>query len=246
MHHKVYYQTFSSGGAGVPLLRARNLSLVLLVALATACVSSGDRSTPRPTNARPADASNATTPLDAGAPANGTAAQGAEPIGRATDPASAPTNWKERIAQPYVFLERIGDYRQLGTAMRELLALAESGAVTPNGPPFALFYDDPAQTPVDRLRAQVCLPVAGPTTALPVGVSYAVLPRAMVVYSRVAGAYPDVPRVYPTLIAYMQQLGWTAGGPIREIYLVNPAAAESSTYDELVTEVQIPWSSAGG
>lgn len=149
-------------------------------------------------------------------------------------------NWKERRAQPYVFVEHVGDYRALGDAMRALLSGAAAAGVESSGPPFALFFDDPARVPVEGLRARACLPVGQRPASLD-GLRYEVLPSAMVVYGRVSGPYPDVPRSYPALLGYMHKLGWKAEGPIREIYLVDPGQAES--FDELVAEVQVPWTS---
>ncbi len=63
----------------------------------------------------------------------------------------------------------------------------------------------------------------------------------MVVYARVSGSYPELPRVYPALFGYLTGLGWVAGGPIREVYLTNPADVNS--FAELRAEVQIPWRS---
>jgi len=176
--------------------------------------------------------------LEAGTPSSAQV----EAIGSLTDPLAAPTNWKERMAQPYVFLEKLGDYRDLGEPMRRLLALAESQGVRVTGAPFALFYEDPGRVPVSQLRARVCLPVDEQPRNAP-GLSFDVLDRAMVAYTRVSGPYPDVARVYPALFRFMSELHWSPGAPIREIYLVNPAQAE--TFDELVTEVQVPWSFGG-
>lgn len=65
----------------------------------------------------------------------------------------------------------------------------------------------------------------------------------MVVYARVAGAYPEVARTYPALFSYLTSLGWQQGGPVREVYLVNPG--DVASYGDLVTEVQIPWTAPG-
>lgn len=146
-------------------------------------------------------------------------------------------NWKERRAQPYVFVEHVGDYRQLGDAMRTLLASAAQAHMKPSGPPFALFYDDPARVAVGELRARACLPVEERPRVD--GLRFEVLPGAMVAYARVTGPYPDVPRTYPAILAYMRKLGWAPGAPVREIYLVDPGQALG--YEELVAEVQIPW-----
>jgi effector-binding domain-containing protein len=148
-------------------------------------------------------------------------------------------NWKERLAQPYVFLEKRGDYRELGETMRTLLTAAEKLGLETKGAPFALFFDDPGRVQREELRARVCLPVA----QRPLGAGalrYDVLPRAMVVYAEVRGPYPELARSYPALFAYLQELGWQAGAPIRETYLMNPA--EVRDHAELVAEVQIPWS----
>jgi effector-binding domain-containing protein len=148
-------------------------------------------------------------------------------------------NWKERLAQPYVFLELRGDYRRLGDGMRRLLAEAQELELELDGTPFALFYDDPGRVALDELRARVCLPVGARPGRLG-ALQYDVLPRAMVVYARVPGAYPEVARSYPALFAYLGELGWSQGGPVREQYLVNPL--DAAQHSELLTEVQIPWS----
>jgi effector-binding domain-containing protein len=173
--------------------------------------------------------------LDAVAPGPATevSAQPVSGTGQALE-----ANWKERIAQPYVHLEVRGDYRDMGAVMRRLFAAASEVQLEPSGAPFALFFDDPGQVAIEELRARACLPVRARPERLGT-LSFDVLPRAMVVYARVAGAYPEVPRSYPALFTYLRELGWRAGGPIREVYLVDPGSVQS--YAELVPEVQIPW-----
>jgi effector-binding domain-containing protein len=148
-------------------------------------------------------------------------------------------NWKERMSQPYVFLQRRGDYRRLGQAMRELLECAQDAGLETTGAPFALFFDDPGRVPAAELRARVCLPVGDRPGRLPERVEFDVLPRSMVVYARVRGSYPEVASAYPALFQYLHELGWRQGGPIREVYLVNPLEAQG--HDDVLTEVQIPW-----
>lgn len=148
-------------------------------------------------------------------------------------------NWKERLAQPYVFLEKRGDYRELGDTMRTLLTAASELGLTTKGAPFTLFYDDPGRVQREELRARVCLPVAERPARVG-ALRYDVLPRAMVVYAEVRGPYPELPRSYPALFAYLKELGWQPGAPIREIYLVNPS--EVASHGELLAEVQVPWS----
>ena len=68
---------------------------------------------------------------------------------------------------------------------------------------------------------------------------YDVLPHATVAYTHVRGAYPEVPKVYGTLVQYMNKLNWLMAGPIREIYLVDPSTVQGT--EEHIAEVQMPW-----
>jgi len=155
-----------------------------------------------------------------------------------TRPVPIEANWKERLEQPYVYLEKRGDYRDLGEAMDRLLAEVRALGLRKNGAPFALFFDDPGKVPLSELRARVCFPVSE-RPARTGALEYELLPRAMVVYARVPGAHSAVTHAYPALFSYLHELGWQAAGPVREVYLANPDGESS---EELVTEVQIPWS----
>jgi len=149
--------------------------------------------------------------------------------------------WKQRIDQPYVFLEATGSYTGIGRLLEGVFAAARDQGIEASGPPFGLYYDDPGRTPVKGLRMRACLPVAGAVSPRePLG--YEVLESTTVVYAFVAGPYPDVPRAYPALFEYLRQLDWVDAGPIREIYLRNPA--DTDNWSTLVTEVQIPAAAA--
>ncbi len=146
-------------------------------------------------------------------------------------------NWKQRLDQPYVFIECTGSYVETGRHLPLVQrAMLEQG-FEPAGPPFTLFYDDPGQVPVDQLRSRACVPVDHPVE--PTGVlDYDVLPSTTVVYAFAAGSYPEVPRCYPGLYSYMQTMGWVEDGPIRETYLISPS--EVKEFAQLCCEVQIP------
>lgn len=145
--------------------------------------------------------------------------------------------YKERLDQPYVFLELTGSYAVSGRSIPELARLMKEQGLVPSGPPFGLYFDDPGQVPVDRLRARVGFPVES-QAAVREPLRVDVLPSATVAYALVGGAYPEVPRSYPGLLAYVHKMHWVLAGPIREIYLVEPASVKDWT--ELRCEVQIP------
>ncbi|MCY3002910.1 MAG: GyrI-like domain-containing protein [Planctomycetota bacterium] len=100
-----------------------------------------------------------------------------------------------------------------------------------------MYYDDPGKVAPERLRMRACLPVGAPVSTRG-DLQYGVLESTTVAYAFVGGAYPEVPRAYPALFAFLARLDWVENGPIREIYLVNPA--EVTDWSQLVTEVQIP------
>lgn len=163
-------------------------------------------------------------------------------------PISAPpyqglqASWKQRLDVPYVYMEHRGTYSGTGALIpllhRELL----SQGLEPDGPPFGLFYDDPARVATGELRSRACIPVRGSRAVLaPLG--YDVLASRTVGYAFVSGPYPDVPRAYPGLHAYLRGMGWAQDGPIREVYLVAPGANPDP--GALICEIQVPASPGG-
>ncbi len=150
-------------------------------------------------------------------------------------------DWKQRLDQPYVFVEARGSYTNVGRSLERVFALAAAAGIEPTGAPFALYYDDPGKVAIDSLRLRACLPVAGALETKD-DLGYGVLESTTVAYAFVAGPYPEVPRSYPALFAYLARMDWVENGPIREIYLVNPG--EVKDFSELVTEVQVPATAA--
>lgn len=146
-------------------------------------------------------------------------------------------NWKQRMDQPYVFLEFEGPYPETGRLLPIVQRMMREQGLEPSGAPFGLFFDDPGLVPATELRSRACVPVDRPAKTSG-ALRYEVLPSTTVVYAVAGGAYPEVPRCYPGLYAYMARMGWTENGPIREIYLIPPDAVDD--FDELRCEVQIP------
>jgi effector-binding domain-containing protein len=150
---------------------------------------------------------------------------------------SVQVDWKQRLDQPYVYVEARGSYTRVGQALQQAFEALRDQSLEASGPPFALYYDDPGRVSADELRLRACFPVATPLQPRP-PLAFDLLPSTTVVYAYVSGPYPDVPRAYPSLYAFLGKLEWLEDGPVREIYLVDPATAAS--WDELVTEIQIP------
>ncbi len=149
--------------------------------------------------------------------------------------------FKERLDQPYVYVELRGSYTTSGRSVPEVARLMVEQGLTPSGPPFGLFYDDPGDVPLAELRSRVGFPV---DSQVPVKepLKADVLASATVAYALVSGAYPEVPRCYPGLLEYVKKMHWALAGPIREIYLVEPGSV--ANWSVLRCEVQAPVSMA--
>ncbi|MAE29190.1 MAG: GyrI-like domain-containing protein [Planctomycetota bacterium] len=156
---------------------------------------------------------------------------------------SLESSWKQRLAQPYVYLEHTGSYHETGALLPVLHREALAQGLAPSGPPFGLYYDNPAVVPVEQLRSRACLPVAAPQQPRP-PLAYALLPSTTVIYAYVGGPYPEVARAYPPLMAHLARMGWVLNGPARETYLIAPDTVED--FSELITEIQLPGGPAGG
>ena len=150
-------------------------------------------------------------------------------------------SWKQRLDQPYVYVEHVGSYTETGALIPVLQREMLAQELEPAGPPFALFYDDPGVVEASELRSRACIPIGGKRSPK-MPLQYDVLSSTTVAYALVGGPYPDVPRAYPGIYAYLAKQGWAENGPIREIYLVPPSSV--SSWEELLTEVQIPATAA--
>ena len=196
-----------------------SISTWLLLALVSSCAAGGEH----------------------GSALLGTRAPGAleEPDLALTTPpyAEVHANWKQRLDQPYVYVDWVGSYTRIGEALAQADKAVREQGLEPSGPPFALYYDDPGTVRAEVLRARACFPMNSVVTPT-AGLKYDVLESTTVVYAFVSGPYPEVPRAYAGLFEYMRSLSWSEAGPIRESYLVDPGAV--SDWNQLVTEVQIP------
>lgn len=153
-------------------------------------------------------------------------------------------SWKLRLEVAYVYFEHHGSYNATGALIPALHRELVAQGLEPDGPPFALFYDNPAQVPVQDLYSRACIPVRGART-VSAPLHYDHVPSETCGYAFVSGNYPDAPQAYPGIFNYIQGMGWQpardASGhhlPIREIYLVPPGSNPDPT--SLVCEIQIP------
>lgn len=150
-------------------------------------------------------------------------------------------SWVHRMDDTYVFFDHRGSYTDTAAHIPALLREMKVQGLEAAGPPFCLFYDDPAQKPVADLLSRACVPISGyrsPQSPL----DYNTLESRSVVYAYVSGPYPNAPRAYPKLFEWMKDNGWVMDGPILERYIVPPYEAKAPS--DFICEIQIPFSRA--
>ncbi len=146
-------------------------------------------------------------------------------------------SWKTRADSHYVYFEHVGSYVETAALIPSLVRELNAQGLAADGPPFALYFDDPAKTPLAQLQSRVCMPISG-SRSPKAPLRYDLLPQVNVAYAVVSGPYPDAPRAYPHLFEYMDRFNWEADGPIREIYVVAPGSVRDPR--DLLCEIQIP------
>lgn len=149
--------------------------------------------------------------------------------------------WMQRLDQAYVYVDVYGSYAMTGSNIPMVVREAEAQGLVVSGPPFCLFYDDPGEVEASQLRARVCLPITGPT-APRTPLKYDVLPSRTIAQAFVTGRYPEVPRAYPAVLAYVNSIRKVVDGPILERYIVPPSTATAPS--DLLCEIQVPFASA--
>jgi effector-binding domain-containing protein len=137
-----------------------------------------------------------------------------------------------------------GSYQQTGEKLDELLGWVLRAGHPWSGPPFGIYYDDPEKVPEDKLRAEVCVPMAEECEG-----DYEVQ-RKKLVGCEVAcavhqGPYDGLKGVYAEIFDWIGKNGYAYASELgcREVF--RKIIGEVDTAEELVTEVQVPVKKAG-
>lgn len=135
---------------------------------------------------------------------------------------------KRRVA----FVAEVGAWPQsIERGFGRLFAWAGANKVQPMGPSMGIFYDDPAKVPADKLRSELCVPVAdnvngsGEVRVKEIGGFEA----ATITYQGDAEITPAYNQVYDWLHAQ----GYHESGAPLEVYLSQPG-------EEIRAEIVVP------
>ena len=132
-------------------------------------------------------------------------------------------------------IRHIGPYHEIGREFGRLGGLLK-------GPPpagsqmVALFHDDPAVTPPDKLRSDAALTLPGNAHA-PSGLIEQHIPAGRYARAVHKGGYEGLPAAWAALRnAWLPQSGHKMGSPSYELYVNNPMTTEKP---DLVTEIYL-------
>jgi AraC family transcriptional regulator len=143
-------------------------------------------------------------------------------------------------AQRLLALAHSGDFMQIGSVFKRLLAIARShGLLGRDTISIGIYYDDPATTPVDALRSHACICVPSTVMAAPEGLELMDLPEGEVAVGIHRGPYDRLEESYRWLFAeWLPSSGREADDrPCYETYVTDP---RKTPPEDLITHISIP------
>jgi AraC family transcriptional regulator len=131
-------------------------------------------------------------------------------------------------------IRHIGPYQEIGHEFGRLGGMLK--APPPSGSHMiAIYHDDPAVTPADRLRSDAAITLDGKTPA-PMGLIEQRLPSGRYAVTTHKGGYEGLPATWTALKEWAATNGHTMAQPGYETYLNNPMTTEKS---DLLTEISM-------
>lgn len=146
---------------------------------------------------------------------------------------------KEVDSMDVMSLPFTGAYDQTRSNMDHLMSWMLRVGHPRSDRPMALYHDDPANTPTEEQRGEVCLPIEEECEGED-EIVRKTLPAVKVAYARHQGPYGELPGVYEEVFDWMREKGYEYDEeqPTREIFHV--MYGEVMAPEEFVTEVQVP------
>lgn len=111
-----------------------------------------------------------------------------------------------------------GPYAGIGDKMKWLKAWMDSRGVEQAGYSFCLFYDNPMETPPEKLRSEACIPVAKPFESEG-EVKLKELAEVQVAETRHTGPPEEFAKTYGPFLEGLLKGGFKILGPAREYFM---------------------------
>ena len=137
------------------------------------------------------------------------------------------------------YIEHVGDYRSIPFAedIQALYGWAKESGVRPGFYPLGIFHDRPGDTPPEKCRSEIAIPIYGSAKAKgPVKVRN--LPGMKVAALSFRGPASGYPEAYRALSAWVEQHGYAWDGPSIEVYTRKPKQVGRETI--LYAKIEAP------
>lgn len=134
-------------------------------------------------------------------------------------------------------VRHIGPYQTISQAFERLAKVMAGAKRPPNPQLLALYYDDPQETPADRLRSDAALSFPD-GAAVPAGLIERRIPAGRYASTVHVGSYEHLPKAWTALKQEIEARGLRTGGSVSyELYLNDPGSVSTK---ELRTELFVP------
>lgn len=140
-------------------------------------------------------------------------------------------------------LAKMGPYSDAGKAISELMASVEQEKLTVIGPPYGMYFDNPATVKPESTRYEMCVPVepAAKNTADPkTGFAVKDAPAMMVAVADYMGPYDQVGPTYEKLHQWIAENKFEPAGAMVEWYLSDPSAVKPESLQAKIGAVINP------
>lgn len=115
------------------------------------------------------------------------------------------------------YVELVGPYEDWGKGLMNLVSWLKANKVRIAGPPIGLYYDNPLETPSERLRSEACVPVSGMVRS---GgrVKVKDLPGGQVAVTKHKGQPDRYTDTYGSFLEGLIKEGYAIAGPAWEVF----------------------------
>ena len=140
-------------------------------------------------------------------------------------------------------IAKIGPYADVGKAVSDLVATVGQEKLVVKGPPYGMYFDNPANVKPESTRYEVCIPVDSATknkVDKKTGFTVKDVPATMVAVTDYMGPYDQVGPVYEKLYQWIADNKYEAAGPMVEYYLSDPAKVKPESLQTKVGAVIKP------
>lgn len=129
-----------------------------------------------------------------------------------------------------------GSYASVGTTIGTLMSWLGKRQVMPVGPPYTVYFDDPAKTAPESARYEVGIPVPAGTIG-DAEVNVKIMGPFLAATTVHVGAYESLGQTYGKLMRWIADGDYEIVGAPHEFYITTPGAVP---FDSLKTKIAVP------